>query len=177
MYVDISDLIGNPGRTDKVVATVPRAAMDAPEGAWGPSDEALVSPIELDLRLEMLVDGLFVHGTVSFTLALACARCLREVRTRHDMRAHEMFVDPAGVDEEVEPGYELLTGEQAIDLEPMLTDTLGAALPLRVLCREECQGLCPECGTDLNVEDCGHRHEARIDPRWAPLAELDLPPG
>ena len=72
-------------------------------------------------------------------------------------------------------GYEIVDDLTAIDLSTLIRDAVLMDLPVRVLCREDCQGLCPVCGTDRNREDCGHRPEAAPDPRWAKLAELDLP--
>jgi uncharacterized protein len=54
-------------------------------------------------------------------------------------------------------------------------DALMLALPARLLCREECLGLCPVCGADLNSADPEeHRHETGGDPRWSKLSELNL---
>lgn len=177
LRVDVTKLVGRPGATRRVDQTFLRSDLDVPEGHWGPADEALASPISLDLVLEMLVDKLVARGTVSFTTVLACARCLRDVSAAHAVDVIEVYTDPHGVldeDEEVEAGYELHRAEAVIDLEALVRDAILSTLPLRTLCSDDCQGLCPVCGIDRNRGDCGHGREQRRDPRWAPLEKLDL---
>lgn len=180
MRTDVNELIGRPGATRTVARTVRRADMESEEGAWGPGDAVLVGPIDLDLELEMLVDGLLVTGTVAFPTEIACARCLTDVRHAEVARVSELYEDPRTLEEDekdrFEAGYEL-TPEGTIDLEPLIRDAVLAAVPLRTLCRDDCAGLCEVCGVDRNVADCGHREEPVADPRWAPLAGLDLPQG
>ncbi|MFN2557352.1 MAG: DUF177 domain-containing protein [Nitriliruptorales bacterium] len=156
---------------------VARRELDAGDGAWGPADEALVSPLDIDLTLEMLVEGLLVRGTVSFTTSLECARCVSDVRTVNTVPVNELFADPRRLseEEELEAGYELYP-EGVIDIEALLRDAVLAVLPLRVLCDSACRGLCPACGADLNVDDCGHEAVQVPDPRWAALQSLHLPP-
>lgn len=177
MRIDISDLLGRPGATRDVSSTLRRDEFTLPVGEWGPGDEALRGEIDLDLTFEMLVDGLFVQGTVAFGTSVPCGRCLTDVVADHATEVSEMYLDPRKVEagDEVDAGYEIDTAEGEIDIEPLVRDTLLAALPVRVLCREDCAGLCPVCGTDLNAEDCGHEIEEDPDPRWAALQGLDLP--
>lgn len=179
MRIDVSDMIGRPGATRDVRETLTRTELDSGTPSWGPADEALVSPVALDLLLEMLVDGLLVRGRLVFATAVPCARCLTEVQAENAVDVSEMFLDPAQVedDDEVEPGYELDRAEGRVDLAPMVRDAVVTVLPVRVLCRPDCAGLCPICGADLNTDPCGHTHEPEPDPRWAVLQHLDLPPG
>lgn len=180
MRVPVSDLIGRPGATRHLTATVGREDVGGPLGEWGPSDEALRSPLDLDLAFEMLLEGLFVRGSVAFTTTIPCARCLVDVRSDVAVPVAELFADPAALeeDDELDDGYELDVVEGTIDLEALLRDAVGASLPYRQLCDEACAGLCPVCGADLNEGDCGHRHGPTPDPRWAALEQLQdqLPP-
>jgi uncharacterized protein len=63
---------------------------------------------------------------------------------------------------------------KVIDLNPVVREQLLLALPVSVLCREDCKGLCPQCGLDLNSGSCGHRTEKQIDPRLQKLADVKL---
>ena len=63
-----------------------------------------------------------------------------------------------------------IVGDQ-IDLEPLVREAVGLELPMAPLCRPDCQGLCPTCGTDRNEVDCGHDGEV-FDDRWANLRSL-----
>jgi uncharacterized protein len=76
-------------------------------------------------------------------------------------------------DYEPEPGYELIDDATAIDLSTLVRDALIIDLPVRTLCGDACRGLCPVCGANRNLHDCGHGGQATTDPRWAPLADLD----
>ncbi|HEX2029582.1 MAG TPA: DUF177 domain-containing protein [Nitriliruptorales bacterium] len=176
MRIPVTDLVGRPGATHHLQGTYARSDFAAPTGAWGPGDDALRGDIDLDLRLEMLVDGLLVRGRVSFGTSLACGRCLADVVAEHHLAVSELFVDArrADGDDEVEVGYEILP-EAAIDLESLVRDAVLSTVPLRVLCRPDCAGLCPVCGTDRNVDVCGHREWDEPDPRWAVLRGLQLP--
>lgn len=176
MRVTITDIVDQPGATRPVDVAVP--AHEFGDDPWGSADGAVQDPIVLDLHLDSVVDGILVRGTLGFTLQLACARCLELQTVERQVSVAELFLDPAkqvGEDDELEPGYELLDDATAIDLSAMVRDALIIDLPIRTLCREDCQGLCPVCGTDRNAQDCGHRQDDGVDPRWAALADLDLP--
>ncbi|MBS3942116.1 MAG: DUF177 domain-containing protein [Actinobacteria bacterium] len=147
------------------------------DDGWGAAEGAFRDDIDLDLDLDAVVEGILVRGTVGADLQLPCGRCLVPQDVRVDSDVAELFVDPAKRedDDEDDPGYELIDDRTAIDLSVMVRDALLIDLPVRVLCREDCQGLCEECGADRNLGDCGHRPDEAPDPRWAKLADLDLP--
>ena len=87
------------------------------------------------------------------------------------MRFQELFVyeDHAPDDEDDEVST---LQDDLVDLEPLLRDAVVLALPFQPLCRDDCPGLCTECGARL-ADDPDHAHDAAIDPRWAALAELE----
>jgi uncharacterized protein len=88
------------------------------------------------------------------------------------MQVDAREVDQPGESEELESPY-LEDGN--LELAGWAHDALVLALPTKILCRDDCRGLCPECGADLNaVDPAEHRHEAGTDPRWAKLGELKL---
>ncbi|GGI06452.1 YceD family protein [Egicoccus halophilus] len=175
MRVPVIELVDHPGATRALSHAA--AVEEFGEESWGAADGAIRSDIDLDLHLDAVVDGILVRGRVGADLELPCSRCLVDQAVRVDSDVAELFVDPAKreEDDEEDPGYELIDDRTAIDLSVMVRDALLIDLPLRVLCREDCQGLCEECGTDRNQRDCGHRPDEAPDPRWAALADLDLP--
>lgn len=127
------------------------------------------SPIELDLRLESVVEGVLVTGTVVVELEGECVRCLTGISDETEIDVMELFVYPgseAGEDE-----ASRLVGD-LIDLEPLVRDAVVLDLPFQPLCRDDCAGLCVTCGADLNVS-LEHHHEAPVDPRWETLTSLD----
>jgi uncharacterized protein len=173
--VPVTDLVGHPGATRPLSAEVGRDAFG--EDPWGPADDAIEDPIVLDLHLDSVVEGILVRGDIAVSLTLPCARCLAPQRTERALEVAELFLDPTKRedDEDEDPGYELLDDRTAIDLSTMVRDAVVIDVPTRVLCREDCAGLCPVCGEDRNTGDCGHGAESTPDPRWAKLADLDLP--
>jgi uncharacterized protein len=124
--------------------------------------------IELDLRLEAVMEGVLVSGTAQAPLTGECARCLEPVTSSIEVDFQELFVysdtrsgESAGEDEF------RLEGD-LIDLEPVVRDAMVLALPLSPLCQDDCPGLCSECGVRLADAEPDHHHEA-ADPRWAAL--------
>ena len=127
------------------------------------------SPVELDLRLESVVEGVLVTGTATVEVRGECVRCLGEVSGQLEVDIQELFVYPG-----VEPDDDLASRLQGdlIDLEPLLRDEVVLDLPFQPLCRDNCLGLCLECGANLN-ENSDHRHETDLDPRWEALRGLE----
>lgn len=175
MRVPVMELVDNPGATRALSRAVP--VDEFGDDSWGAAEGAFRADIDLDLDLDAVVEGILVRGTIGADLQLPCSRCLVPQDVHVDSDVAELFVDPTKRedDDEDDPGYELIDDRTAIDLSVMVRDALLIDLPVRVLCREDCQGLCEECGADRNLGDCGHRPDAAPDPRWAKLADLELP--
>jgi uncharacterized protein len=129
--------------------------------------------LELKLRLEAVMEGVLVSGTVHGIAVGECIRCLDEVRMPVDASITELFNYPdraAVVDAEaVEDDMHELEGD-LLNLEPVLRDAVVLALPFQPVCREDCPGLCSECGAKL-ADDPAHSHET-ADPRWSALQGL-----
>jgi uncharacterized protein len=101
------------------------------------------------------------------TLRGPCMRCLEDAG--RDVEVDVREVDQPGGGDELASPY--LDGDE-LDLRSWVRDALALALPSQVLCRDDCRGLCPECGVNLNAAGPEHRHERPPDPRWAKLSEL-----
>jgi uncharacterized protein len=132
------------------------------------------SPVELDLRLEAVMEGVLVTGTARTALEGECARCLEPISDEIEVRFQELFVYD---DRDVDPDEELEVStlqDDLVDLEPLLRDAVVLALPFQPLCQDDCPGLCPECGARL-ADDPDHGHGEPVDPRWAALASLTEP--
>jgi DUF177 domain-containing protein len=98
-----------------------------------------------------------------------CMRCLKDASRRVEVEARE--VDRPGGGEELDSPY---VHEETLDLESWARDAFALAMPAKILCREDCAGLCPVCAADLNEAPADHHHESAPDPRWAKLRELKL---
>lgn len=174
MHVPVTDLVGHPGATRALRRAVEVAEFG--DDPWTPAEGAVEDPVELDLHLDSVVEGILVRGRVRARLERPCGRCLEPCPDDREVEVAELFVDPTRREEgeEDDPGYELIDDLTAIDLTTMVRDALLVDLPVRVLCDEDCRGLCPVCGANRNLGDCGHDQKPAADPRWAVLAELDL---
>lgn len=130
------------------------------------------APIELDLRLEAVTEGVLVSGSVTAPLHGECGRCLDPVRDEIEVSLRELFVYPNSATDDTSDEDELdRIVDELIALEPVVRDAIVLALPLTPLCRPDCGGLCPTCGERLDDLPAGHAHDS-IDPRWAVLTDL-----
>jgi uncharacterized protein len=166
MVVDIARLGRRPGAMISLRDTIPsptRIGVELIAIAQG-------APLQLDLRLESVSEGVLVSGTVSAPTVGECSRCLTAMAGHVQVTLTELFAYPGSATEatteEDEVGHVV---DQTIDLEQPIIDAVGLDLPFSPLCRPDCPGLCPDCGVAL-AGDPGHRHD-HIDPRWAKLAE------
>lgn len=129
------------------------------------------SPIDLNLRLESVVEGVLVTGTAVVRLRGTCSRCLEEIDSNDEVDIQELFCYPG---KETDDPEALRIEDDLIDLEPVLRDAVVLDLPFMPLCRPDCAGLCPTCGADLNVES-DHSHAEPVDSRWAGLGDWTDP--
>ncbi len=159
--IDVRDLVGSPGASRR--STVRGTVEDlGTELARVPDD----APIDADLLLESIVEGILVSGNVRGTLALHCARCLKAFDGSFAIEVEELFTPDADEDADEYP----LDPAGELDPEQMIRDAVGVELPFSPLCRPDCLGLCEVCGGDRNLGECpGHRP---VDPRFAVLSDL-----
>jgi uncharacterized protein len=167
---DTRELGRSPGAMRSYTRTVPAPAGEERLGL----DTIAVSggePVELDLRLESVTEGVYVSGTVSATLTGECSRCLDELTDEVAVEIGELFAYPDSVTDETTESDELpRVVDDHIDVEQTVRDAVVLALPLAPLCRPDCPGLCPECGEKRADLPPDHGHET-LDPRWAALRE------
>jgi uncharacterized protein len=166
LVIDTREVGRRPGTMRTVHRTIAAPAglgtvvIGVPEG----------SDLDLDLRLEAVMEGVLVSGTIRGDLEGECVRCLDGVDDEVEAEVQELYVYPgrAPAGEEEDDLREL--EDEMIDIEPLLYDAVVPALPFQPLCRDDCPGLCSDCGARL-ADDPGHSH-AGADPRWAELARL-----
>jgi len=145
--LNVSDLLGHPGARRAVALE-------------GPLDirldlASVLEPVSADLVLEATVEEVVARGTLRVTASLRCNRCLTEWDDEMSIAILEVF-GPRPMDD----GPVIERGG-SIDLEQTLRDEASLALPIAPLCKADCLGLCPTCGTDLNTDPCsGHADES-----------------
>jgi DUF177 domain-containing protein len=125
-------------------------------------------PVELTVS-RMIGGGWALHLRFAAAVSGPCMRCLREAAPRVEVDARE--VDRPGGGEELDSPY---VQAEVLDLAGWARDSFALALPAKILCREDCAGLCPVCAVDLADAGPEHHHDSAPDPRWAKLRELKI---
>lgn len=140
----------------------------------------LAEPVEGEVQMTRTARGVLVGAHLHTLLRQACGRCLEPVLSPVDLDFEEEFLqtldlgtgqplDLGNVDQE-DPAI-LIDGHHVVDLDNIIRQYLLAWAPMRPLCRDDCAGLCPRCGADLNEERCACPPPV-ADSRLADLASL-----
>jgi uncharacterized protein len=169
MFLDVNELALHKVRIRKSYAP---GALD-----YHTNDFRQVEPLEVRATAELLEGQIRIAGTLHTRLDLVCARCLEPV-SEDVSREFDLFYRPANEGPHDETIHLKLDDTDIAFFEGdglFLTDVLAEqvllAIPMKVICRSDCRGLCPHCGANLNSEEC--RCETHTsDPRLAPLARL-----
>ncbi|MBN1867306.1 DUF177 domain-containing protein [Candidatus Sumerlaeota bacterium] len=181
MKIDIQKLREGPLAYD--VCLTPEYLADEPE------HDVRFEPAQGRVIFTLQGQNVFAEGRLATTAHLACARCLVETSVTIDVPVHLYYWpenarrEESTVDIDVdEPDYGLYKGD-TLDPDEDLRELLLVELPVVPLCREDCNGLCPHCGKNLNEGPCGCEKEsepdvAETEPDWKRrLRDLKLPPG
>lgn len=149
------------------MATAGTLAADDP--ALADVEPTLVAPVQVTGRLNAAGPGQwFWRGKIMTTVGTTCRRCLTSVRAPVAVAASVLFTEDAETDDPA--AVPVPVGLAELDLVPQIREELILAAPEFVLCKDDCRGLCPTCGADLNAGPCDCR-PAR-DPRWGALEAL-----
>ena len=137
--------------------------------------------IEVDARLESVAEGILLSAEIFATAKGECTRCLDPVEIAIEKRIQELYLyekkaerkKGKPVEDDLEIEDEFLMEGDVMDLQTPIRDAIVLSLPNNPLCREDCEGLCPDCGGKWAELPDDHAHEA-IDARWAGLAGLTI---
>jgi uncharacterized protein len=121
--------------------------------------------VTIDLHLESLTDGVVVRGSVTVPWHGTCRRCAMAAEGQLRSEIHELYQQVV-----TDPDAFELVGDQ-LDLAPMVREVIVLDAPMSPLCRDDCRGLCPECGVDLNLETCTCSGVVADSP-WSALDQL-----
>jgi len=144
-----------------------------------PVDErvSLTQPATVSGKVRLAGNEVFVNGHVETRAKIECDRCLRPVETPVNADFSLEYISGSEYESsevaeltEAEMSVSVFDGE-ALDVDEIVKEQVLLAVPTRMLCREDCKGICPECGTDRNTGDCSCA-TSDIDPRWAALKNL-----
>jgi uncharacterized protein len=174
MQYDLTQL-GRHGRADEHLdRTFEASAFNTPEDS---EDYRVAAPVHLLLDIHKERDAFKVTGRVETRLALECGRCLEPFEIPVGSTFELNYVpqsDNTGDGEHQIDDDDLTTAyyrDNTLDLGELMREQFQLALPMKPLCAEDCKGLCPECGTNLNRTTCGCTPKWE-DPRLAALKGL-----
>lgn len=166
--------------------TMPMAGhLDEAAYELGDHEFALPDGIDYDLVLTNAGEGILATGLVRAHVVGTCDRCLEpaEFDVAGEVDGYYLFEEPERLaEDEDDADYELVSPDRTIDLSGALVSALVMETPFVVLCREDCRGLCPVCGANLNEGDCGHAAQLEAEREaerlasspFSALAGLDL---
>lgn len=132
------------------------------------SEDVTLEPLKGSFTATRTTEGIYLQGLLESKMSLECVRCLDEAITPVDIPLDELFFYPPHSAPEGEP---FVGDDGMIDLASLVRDLSLLSLPIKVLCRSDCLGLCQECGANLNLGDCGC-DDQEIDPRLSALQAL-----
>lgn len=132
------------------------------------------NPIHVLHDINKVGDEIFIKSSLSTKVDLICDVCLDDFATDVNEQVDIILTkDTDLVEREEEDVYLYSDAAPKIDITDSVRQTLLLAIPFKKVCREDCKGLCPQCGVNLNHEQCSCTHE-RIDPRWSGLKNISF---
>lgn len=132
------------------------------------SEDVTLTPLQGSFTAARTTEGIYIQGQLHSSMSLECVRCLDEAIVPIEFALDELYFYPPHTAPE---GENRVGDDGIIDLAPLVRELSLLSLPIKVLCRPDCLGLCQECGANLNNGDCGCAAE-EVDPRLAVLAQL-----
>ncbi|HRN66692.1 MAG TPA: DUF177 domain-containing protein [Promineifilum sp.] len=132
------------------------------------SDDVTLTPLVGFITATRTTEGIYIQGQLESSMSLECVRCLEEAIVPVNVTLDELFYYPPHI---APPGEQHVGEDGMIDLAPLVRELSLLSVPIKVLCRPDCQGLCLECGANLNLGECGCETE-EVDPRLAVLQSL-----
>lgn len=150
--------------------------VDGPEPG---SDGGAPAYIQGALRLTRTDQGIWVSGAVAFSVDYVCSRCLTPIASWGEAKVDDVFLPSVDIttgaklryhDDDTGADVTSIDEQHVLDLSDTLRQYRLATIPMAPVCREDCKGICPECGADLNESACAC--ERYQDQRWTVLREL-----
>jgi uncharacterized protein len=169
MQINVSQLLKAPIGTIRNYQV--NGAIDV--GGGGSQD----SPVRGKVSLVRTDRGILVRGLLSSEVRITCSRCLNLFSSKLDFELEEEYFPTVDTDTGAslpvpgEPGCFVINEQHVLDLTEAIRQYALLAIPMKPLCRQDCAGLCPECGHNLNSGPCGCSGQ-RVDSRWAALTRL-----
>ncbi|MCM3746049.1 DUF177 domain-containing protein [Paenibacillus pasadenensis] len=148
-----------------------REELDVSELLQERKDIISAKPLAVALDVRPYEETAQVKGELKADLTMVCSRCLEPVEEHLAISIEERFALASMVKDPEADEDLIVVKEDKVDLQPYVEGTLLIYLPMAPLCSDDCKGLCPDCGTNLNEQSCGCSRD-RIDPRFEALKKL-----
>jgi uncharacterized protein len=146
--------------------------LPADDPVWQNDDPKPDTSVSVKGRLSATGSGQFYwHGSISGDVTAPCRRCLVEAHAHVADESHIIYAEPNETTDDDPDVYPIEAGALELDLRPAIREEWLLAQPRYVLCREDCKGLCPRCGKDLNEGPCDC--PPRTDSRWESLRKAE----
>lgn len=169
MKINVACVKQEIGNSQVFHATIPSARFHEVMGANGEAAFVADSEVAVEGQVANSGRGLEITGSIRATIKHQCTRCLEDFTTFVEIPFSEFFKE-TDVHELDGEDYIAFQGDE-IDITDLLRDSIILAEPLRAICSESCRGICPKCGTNLNVSSCSCERFS-VDPRLAALEKL-----
>ena len=162
MKLDLKRIAHEPG------ATLPfECEVDLSQFEWN-GEKPMTEPVHVEGRVRNMAGALLLDAQLTADLSLVCDRCMRPFSKTKPVEYETLLA--AELENEENDDIVLLDKDLQLDLDELMGDVFILDLDSKNLCSEDCRGLCPGCGVDLNEEPC--RCKKEVDPRLAKLAQL-----
>eukprot|EP01156_Anaeramoeba_ignava_P001537 Anaeramoba_ignava/a1540_25.p1 GENE.a1540_25~~a1540_25.p1 ORF type:complete len:164 (-),score=17.32 a1540_25:153-644(-) len=135
------------------------------------NDECLVDPVKVEVKTGRNSSCLTVECKIRVEAKFNCDRCLEEFNSEINAETSFALTDNPKMNSDSEDMIYLSSGEDIIDISKNIRDAILLVYPYKRVCSQDCRGLCPGCGKNLNTETC-ECTKVKIDPRWEKLREL-----
>jgi uncharacterized protein len=146
--------------------------LPAGDPVWQDGDPKPDTAVKVTGRLSATgTRQIYWHGHIAGDITVECRRCLSEAHAHVEAESHIIYAEPDETTAEDPDVYLIEDGARELDLRPALREEWLLAQPRYVLCREDCKGLCPQCGKDLNEGPCDC--PPRTDSRWESLRKAE----
>lgn len=169
MLIQLSDILLQDGRKEELEAEI---GMDTFKSQLGEFSISKKTPLVLTI-VNTGEQKLEIEGTAQLTVDIPCDRCLEPVSVVFDLHI-ERKLDMKQSDEDriKDLDESNFITQTELDVDQLVCNEVLTEWPLKILCKEDCKGICSQCGTNLNYGTCSCDHEERLDPRMAAISDI-----
>lgn len=167
MLVNLTDVFTSEGKVVEKTVSLEMTEFQSKMGTFPIADK---SPVQITMS-NLGVGKALVEGTAEITLEMACDRCLTEVPVKMELKFSRDVASQDSQDSEIDDeNQDILEGSQ-LNIEALINNEILINLPDKVLCKEDCKGICKQCGQNLNEGVCGC-DDFVPDPRMAAIKDI-----